>query len=348
MTTDLDSAAGTKPYVVTLGTVGGPRWWRGATDEHRAGIATAVVVGDSTYLVDCGHGVGTQLTKAGLSVESLRGIFITHLHSDHTVDLGSLTAFGMFDRTANQTRMKIIGPGDRGKLPPVSNRTDSAPQPVFAERPTPGITEMFSNLVAAHATDINDRVLDALRPSPFDLFAPEDISIPGRCGFDPNTNPTPPMEPFTIHSDDRVTVTATLVQHPPVAPAFAFRFDTDGGSVTISGDTAPCDNLVRLASGTDLLLHEAIDFGWVYRAYGGKGDLAGQASIDHHEKSHTSPHDAVAIAHRAGAKALALHHIVPGHTPRSVWLEAGDEFDGRFLVPKDLDVIPFGALVAAT
>ena len=50
-----------------------------------------------------------------------------------------------------------------------------------------------------------------------------------------------------------------LVQHAPVFPAFGFRFDTPDGSVVFSGDTGPCDNVVRLARGADVLVHEVID-----------------------------------------------------------------------------------------
>lgn len=329
------------PYVVTLGTAGGPRWWSGDTAGQRAGIATAVVVGDRTYLIDAGHGVGRQLMLAGLPLSSLRGIFITHLHSDHTVDLASLAIFGMFNLIPGQHPIRILGPGDRGVLPPTSPRAIVAPAPIFPQNPTPGITAMFGHLMAAHATDLNDRILDALRPSPFDYFLPEDIVIPA-AGYHPNAAPTPAMDGFEIYRDDSVTVTATLVEHPPVAPAFAFRFDTGAGSVTISGDTAPCENLVRLAGGTDLLLHEAIDFDWVQRSYGSTTDAGGQASIDHHRKSHTGPDAAVELANRAGAKALALHHLVPGTASRSVWERAGAGFNGSFYIPDDLDVIPFG------
>ncbi len=336
------------PRVVTLGTAGGPRWWTGENAGKRSGIATAVVVGDSTYLVDAGHGVGRQLMLADLPVSSLRGIFVTHLHSDHTIDLGSLAIFGLFTFTKEQQKIRLIGPGDRGALPPVSPRAAVTPSPVFPQNPTPGITGMFSHLMAAYATDLNDRILDALRPSPFDYFVPEDIGIPAQSGYSPNDNPTPEdMEPFVVYRDELVTVTATLVRHPPIAPAFAFRFDTAEGSVTISGDTAPCENLVRLARGTDLLLHEAIDFDWVNRTYGGSSDGTGGASGDHHRKSHTSAAEAVELATRAGAKALALHHLVPGTTPVSVWEAAGAGFAGDYYVPDDLDSIPFGRATAA-
>ncbi|UPO76486.1 MBL fold metallo-hydrolase [Arthrobacter sp. Helios] len=336
------------PHVVTLGTAGGPRWWTGENAGRRSGIATAVVVGEAVYLVDAGTGVGRQLARAGLPISSLRGIFLTHLHSDHTIDLAGLAVFGLFTLAKDQQPIRILGPGNRGALPPVSPRAAVPPSPVFPGLPTPGTKQMFHHLMQAYATDLNDRVIDALRPSPLDHFTAGDIVIPAEAGYHPNENPTPAqMEPFEIYRDDLVTVTATLVQHPPIAPAFAFRFETTEGSVTISGDTAPCENLVRLAQGTELLLHEAIDFDWVQRAYGDAGSEEAQASIDHHRKSHTSPAQAVEIGHRAGARTLALHHLVPGTTPDEVWRSHGSSFRGTFLVPDDLDVIPFSFPIPA-
>ena len=55
---------------------------------------------------------------------------------------------------------------------------------------------------------------------------------------------------------EHVTVTAARVEHPPIVEAYGYRFDTADGSVVISGDTAPCANLVRLARGADVLVHE--------------------------------------------------------------------------------------------
>jgi ribonuclease BN (tRNA processing enzyme) len=151
------------------------------------------------------------------------------------------------------------------------------------------------------------------------------------------------MEPFVVHQDELVTVTATLVQHPPVAPAFAFRFDTAAGSVTISGDTAPCANLVRLAKGTDLLLHEAIDMDWVVAAYQGERPETAAATVEHHRKAHTTPEQAGALAELAGASLLALHHLVPGNADPQVWRTAGATFSGPVLVPDDLERTEFGA-----
>ena len=329
-----------RPRVITLGTAGGPRWWKSSSPHRRSGIATAVVVGENFYLVDCGHGVGRRINEAGLSMPNLRAIFLTHLHSDHTVDLGSLAIFGLYelgDRLGDPVR--IIGPGDRGKLPPASPRAVVPPQPLAPDCPTPGTAKMFELLMRAHATDLNDRIIDSLRPNPMELFEASDIEVPAGIGYDANQNPTPDMEPFVIFQDEVVTVSAILVEHPPVAPAFGLRFDTAEGSVTFSGDTAYTRNMVRLAQDTDLLVHEAIDFGFIEEMYGSKTDEGSRAARDHHYKSHTSVVDAARVAREAGARQLALHHLVPGTAPDAVWREAGKHFDGNFYVPEDLDTI---------
>lgn len=329
-------------HVITLGTAGGPRWWARGHENTRCGISTAVVVNGGFYLVDCGHGVGRRIHEAGLDFRNLRGIFITHLHSDHTIDLASLALFGLYELGSRLgDPVPIIGPGDRGMLPPLSPRAEQMPEYIAPESPTPGIRETFATLMKAHATDLNDRIIDSLRPSPHRLFTATDIEIPEGIDYHPNDNPTPAMDPFVIYREANVTVSAILVEHPPVAPAFAFRFDTSNGSVTISGDTAPTPNMATLAEGTGLLLHEAIDFDYIDGLYAGKDDPTSVAARDHHYKSHTSAADAARIAHKAGAQRLALHHLVPGTADPLVWEDARRNFDGDFFLPNDLDVIPF-------
>lgn len=327
--------AGTR--VITLGTAGGPVW---SADAQRTGIATAVVVGDRTYLIDAGSGVGRQMVRAGLPFRSLRGIFITHLHSDHIVDLGALMVFGIMRMPIPPThRIPVIGPGPRGVLPPVSARGTASVTPVFPENPTPGMIDTVDALLRGFATDINDRLLDSLKPTPLDWFTPQEIQIPSELGFHPNDNPTPEMEPFVVFEDDAVRVSATLVKHAPMAPAFGYRVETDDGVVAISGDTGPTDNVIRLARDADLLLHEALDFAWVEEQYERTRDDSARAVRDHHYSSHTSPEEAIRIASEAGARQLALHHLVPRGAARELWLREADSFAGRFLVPDDLDVI---------
>ncbi|WCZ33053.1 MBL fold metallo-hydrolase [Corynebacterium massiliense] len=317
--------------VITLGTAGGPRTWlHEGKREPRCGIATAVVVGDKWYLVDCGQSVYRQIRKAGLEFPDLGGIFITHLHSDHLIDLNNVMVLGFPDICDPNVTIPVFGPGDRGELPPVSQLATEPVAPAFPDDPTPGTAATVQRYLRAGATDINDRVMDSLRRNPENLWCGRDIQIPDGIGYHPNDNFSPEMEPFVIFEDERVTVTATLVVHPPIAPAFAFRFDTAGGkSVTISGDTGFSTNLRRLADRTDLLLHEAIDFDWVYRT------VPEPSVIEHHEKSHSSAKDAATIAADAQAKQLALHHIVPGHAPDSAFDAARAVYSGAFTVAGD-------------
>jgi len=65
--------------VVLLGT-GMPR-----PDPRHQGPSTAVVVGDRTFVFDAGPGVERQMAAAGLPIDGPTALFITHLHSDHTL-----------------------------------------------------------------------------------------------------------------------------------------------------------------------------------------------------------------------------------------------------------------------
>lgn len=325
--------------VVTLGTAGGPAWWKGGR-RKRAGISTAVVVGEKHYVVDLGYGAGRQLTEAQLEMNDLAGVFITHLHSDHVVDLPGLVLFGLGDRYPGAGKLPIYGPPDRGVLTPVSPRATVRPRVVNPQAPTPGTSAMLDAVLAAFATDLNDRVLDNLWAHPLDLMDVHDIEIPESAGFHANENPTPDMDPFVVFEDERVRVSAILVAHPPMAPAFAYRFDTDGGSVTISGDTREHANTAKLATGADLLLHEAIDHRWVDELVAEMPEDMAQASRDHHYGAHTSVEGAVRVAEDAGVQRLALHHLVPGDARDVAW-EMGEKLmPGRFLVPADLQRIP--------
>ena len=53
--------------------------------------------------------------------------------------------------------------------------------------------------------------------------------------------------------DENVKVSATLVKHPPVKPAFAYRFDFADRSIAFSGDTVPLAAVAELAKGADVL-----------------------------------------------------------------------------------------------
>ena len=71
--------------LVLLGTGGGP-----TPKAERGSPASALRVGSSTYVIDCGNGVARQLVRACIPLGSLRALLITHHHADHNGDLGAL------------------------------------------------------------------------------------------------------------------------------------------------------------------------------------------------------------------------------------------------------------------
>ncbi|MCE0762490.1 MBL fold metallo-hydrolase [Pseudonocardia kujensis] len=341
-------ADGFRTQAILLGTSGGPAYWPGT---ERPGIASAVVVGDRFYVVDAGAGVLGQLRRAQLGnwqhdtdgpLDALRGVFLTHLHSDHVVDLNNLLTEGLYNGLHKvPEKVQIWGPGNRGALPPLFG-PPPAPRPVAPDNPTPGTREMVDLLVRAFATDYNDRVFDNRKPTPDQLFEGRDVPIPAQFLADPNRNPHPRMSPITFYEDDAVRVSATLVQHAPVFPALAFRFDTDDGSVAFSGDTGPSENLIELASGVDVLVHEVIDRKYVEQLLPAPRTDAQEGLFEHLVNAHTVVEDVGPIAERAGAKTLALSHLVPGNWPDEEWRRAAEGFSGRLVVGRDLDRIGVG------
>jgi ribonuclease BN (tRNA processing enzyme) len=123
-----------------------------------------------------------------------------------------------------------------------------------------------------------------------------------------------------------------------VEPSFAYRFDTPDRSIVFSGDTTPCDNLIALARGADVLVHEVIH----------KPSLARLMSripnadrlLEHIVASHTTHLDVGKVAKDAGVKTLVLTHFVPVDDPTvtdEMWMEgARTQFDGKIIVGKDL------------
>jgi ribonuclease BN (tRNA processing enzyme) len=252
-----------------------------------------IIANDAAYVVDCGDGVARQLAAAGVPLKTLRHIFITHHHSDHNADYGTLILLAW--AVGLDTRLDTWGP------PPLLE-----------------ITRLFLEM-SAH--DINVRMADEGRPPLVPLVHAHELSRGG-----------------AVVDDGTLKVTATLVPHPMVDLALAYRFDAADRSIVISGDTAPSENLIQLARGADVLVHEAMYLPAIDRL---AARVPNATRLKRHLlDSHTSAEDAGRIAQAAGVKLLVLSHLVPADDPTitdRMWIDAARvHFRGPVIVGKDL------------
>ena len=192
--------------------------------------------------------------------------------------------------------------------------------PVDCWGPAP-LVEMTSQFLAMNRADIEARIADEGRVPLAPLLRPHDLSGPG-----------------IVLDDGLVRVTAALVDHPPFAHAFAYRFDTPDRSIVISGDTRKSEALIRLARGADVLVHEALFPGAVDRLIANVANAPSlKASIMGH---HTAVEDVGKVAAAAGVKTLVLSHLVPAEDPSltdAMWIDAARaRFQGGIVVGRDL------------
>ncbi|MGD6749210.1 MBL fold metallo-hydrolase [Streptomyces sp. BH105] len=328
--------------LVLLGTAGGPAW----TDGARCGVSSAIVCEDRIYLVDLGQGALHRLVRSGLgpgdqlgsALTRVRGIFLTHLHSDHVADWPSLYALGpsnFVGRTGPP--IDVFGPGDRGALPSVFPPDGTAPPLVNPNRPTPGISAMTGYLDQAFAADFNGRARESNFTMPHDLFQVHDIDLSNVWDIDAAGEPPRLDDPPPVWEDDLVRVTATLVDHHPMAPTFAYRFDTPDGSVVFSGDTCVSENLIRLARNTDYLVHEVIDPRFVDTLVTAVPEAIREPLREHLLTSHTTIEQVGRdVAEPAGARNLVLNHLVPATNAARRWKAAQRGYSGRLIIGEDL------------
>lgn len=280
--------------LVLLGTRGGPRV-EGAGGRRNA--STLVLVNGTPYVVDCGYGTSLQLLAAGVRLDRLRYLFVTHHHSDHDLELGLLPYNGW-----------VAGLGT----------------PVDAYGP-PGTEAMLRSFFESMKIDIDTRITDEGRTDLRRLVTAHDVAEPG----------------VVLKSDD-VTVRVARVRHPQIEHALAYRFDARDRSIVISGDTAYSPELVELARGADVLVHEVLYVPGVDRLAARYPNAA--RLREHLVASHSSPEDVGRVAAAARVKTLVLTHFVPGDDPSitdAQWSEGvRKHFSGTVIVGRDLMEIP--------
>ena len=150
-----------------------------------------------------------------MPVGSVSRLFLTHLHSDHVLQIPDLLLTG-WAGGGRTIPLEVWGPE--------------------------GTRDMMNGLQGAFAFDIR------MRRDVDEKLAADGIKV---ISHD--------IKEGVLLDAQGVKVTAILVDHGLLAPAFGYRVDYRGHSVALSGDTRVSENLIRSAQGVDVLVHEVAD-----------------------------------------------------------------------------------------
>lgn len=267
--------------------------------RDRAKSCVAVFAGGKYYVVDAGPESVENLVLWGIPLSSIGGVMLTHFHSDHIGDLGELN----LQTWANgrPSRLTVYG--------------------------GPGVESVVDGFNAAYRLDQGYRTehhtAQMMPPETWPMVAAPVVMAGAET-------PAKDRSSVVLREGD-LTVTAFEVDHAPIAPAYAYRFDYKGRSVLITGDLKYHAPLIKAARGVDVMVSEAIAVGMTRALAEGAtaGGRSRAAKILHDiEDYHITPEQAAQIANEAGVKLLVFYHLLPapdGRLPRSVFTQGVDE-----------------------
>lgn len=231
-------------------------------DHTRFGPANLISSKKANILVDCGSGVTQRISKLNISTAAIDALLLTHLHSDHVVDLYQLIISSW--HSCRTKPWKIFGPK--------------------------GTLKFVSKIMNAWQDERNLRINYEKRSS----VAAFDIQV---SEFKKNGK---------IKIKD-LNIKYFEVDHYPVRYAYGFNFFNDKKKITISGDTKPCENLMKNAQFSDVLLHEVFIEGEMQAL----NKMRTSKTLHNVKAYHTSSTEVGKVANLCNCKKLVLTHFVP-------------------------------------
>ncbi|MEM7138147.1 MAG: MBL fold metallo-hydrolase [Myxococcota bacterium] len=230
------------------------------------------------WVVDTGPGSWNTLGILGLDPAPIGAVLLTHFHSDH---IGALGEFNLNTWTGGRSGpLDVYGP--------------------------PGVERVVAGFNEAYALDSSYRTAHhGAELMPPDLSQMRAQVVP----------PPDDGEPVaTVFEGEGLTITAFVVNHDPVRPAYGYRFDYLGRSMVFSGDARPSPALVAAAEGADVLFHEA-QANHIVRQISAVAEEVGRPRIakitEDIQSYHTTPTEAAEIANEAGVGLLVMVHLTP-------------------------------------
>ena len=290
---------------IVLGTASGPN-----SEAARAQPANALLVRGQLYLVDAGDGAVAQLAKAGLRLPAVQGVFVSHLHFDHTG--GMLAVIGLRMQLEVQGTLRVFGPPGTREF--VDGLLAASRPAMRAGYGIPG-QGWSADVEVVELTDGDAVSLDG-----FEVTVAENSH-------------------FSMPEGD---------SRPAPSVSLSYRFDLADRSIVYAGDTGPSDALAALAQGADLLISEMIDVEAVLALMRPPGAGAPSSSDPreatgfawHMHAHHLTPIQVGELAGAAGVGRLVVTHFAPNPmNPEQAqrYLSAiAENFDGEAELAVDL------------
>lgn len=265
-------------------------------DPTRANACSAVIAGGHIVIIDTGPGSWAKFSQMRLPGGKIDAVLLTHLHSDHIGDLGE---FGT--QSWINGRVKPLDVWGPGALPePTTDADDKGHH--FGSKT---VLDVVRGFAMAYDDDAAYRILhhgaDYLNPNGADMVGHE--------------IPTPAMDELVpVYDRDGLKISAFLVDHGPVKPAYGYRVEYAGRVAVFSGDTKKTESVERFSQNADLLVHEALNHDMVKLLEAPVKDSGSPRlakMLNDTINYHTSPVEAAEIAKAAHVKLLVLSHLVP-------------------------------------
>ena len=266
-------------------------------DPDRAGSSIAILVNKNVYLVDFGTGVVRQAAK---------------MTTQYGGDYPQLEAKNL--KIAFLTHLHsdhTIGLPDLLLTPWVLERDE----PLELYGPV-GTKHLADHIIKAYQADIDYR-LNGLEPA-------------NKNGWKVNTHEF--EKDGIIYRDSLITAEAFKVVHGSWSNAFGYRFTTPNKTIVISGDTRPCDNILKYSKDADILIHEVYSYNrWSKR---------NQFWKRYHAANHTSTYELGKLAASTNPGKVILYHILSwGDSDEDLLNEISEIYNGEVIVGKDFMVI---------
>jgi ribonuclease Z len=260
--------------------------------RRSAKACTLVAAGGQVFLVDIGPEATENLALWRVPAPRVSAVFLTHFHSDHIGELGEFNMQGW----AQGRRQPLVVYGPEGIERVVAGFNEAY---AFDRRYRNAHHDRGRGLLPLAAAEMQPRVIPLAK-----------------------AGQAPSGRSMVVYDRGGVRVTAIETDHQPVTPAFAYRFDYQGRSVVITGDTTYYPPLAAAARGADVLVSEA-QASHLQDIMAREADATGQTTLGQVLRDtrdyHISPVDAARLANEAGVRELVYTHLAPPMvTP---WLE---------------------------